>query len=126
MMRKSHFICIGCPMGCDITVSVDENDQITQVDGHNCKQGKAYAQSEYKNPVRVLTTTVAVDGSSHRFLPVRTNKPIPKDRLMQAMAVLTTVRVDRPFEIGQVVLKNIVKSGADVIATDVLSNIDFD
>ena len=125
MNRQLDFICIGCPMGCEVTVTIDEADNIKKIAGNGCKEGKEYVQSEYKHPVRVLTTTVPVEGSNRRTLPVRTNTPIPKDKLMEAMITLAKVRVNRPFKIGQIIVKNISKTGADVVATDVLSKRDF-
>ena len=125
MNRKLDFTCIGCPMGCEVTVTVNDADEIMKVAGNGCKEGKEYAQSEHNNPVRVLTTTVLVERSERRTLPVRTNKPIPKDKLMEAMIALAKVRVDRPFKIGQIVVKNILKTGADVVASDVISKREF-
>lgn len=125
MNRELGFICIGCPMGCEVTVIVDSENHIVKVRGNSCKEGKEYAQSEYTNPVRVLTTTLPVEGSRRRTLPVRTNRPIPKDKLMEAMVALAKVRIKRPFKTGQIIVKNIVKTGADVVATDALSKSDF-
>ena len=125
MNKKLDFICIGCPMGCEITVAIDDNEKILKISGNSCKEGKKYAESEYTNPVRVLTTTVPVEGSRRRTLPVRTNRPIPKDKLMEAMVALAKVRVQRPFKIGQIVVNNVLKTGADVVATDMISKGDF-
>jgi CxxC motif-containing protein len=118
MKREEEFICIGCPMGCRITALIGETGSIAKMEGQGCKEGKQYVQSEYANPVRVLTTTVLVEGSSRRTLPVRTNKPVPKERLQETMWALAKVRVRPPLRKGQTIVQDILNTGADVVATD--------
>lgn len=122
MKRELEFICIGCPMGCQVTVIVDESGDIAKVTGHGCKEGKEYVQSEYRNPVRVLTTTVLVESSKRSTLPVRTNRPIPKASLQEAMLVLAQVKVKPPLKTGQTIVPNILNTGADVVATDLITD----
>jgi CxxC motif-containing protein len=122
MKKELEFICIGCPMGCQVTVIVDESGDVAKVKGHGCKEGKEYVQSEYKNPVRVLTTTVLVEGSKRRTLPVRTNRPIPKASLQEAMLVLAQVKAKPPLKTGQTIVPNILNTGADVVATDLITD----
>lgn len=122
MKRELEFICIGCPMGCQVTVIVDERGDIAKVTGHGCKEGKEYVQSEYENPVRVLTTTVLVEGSKRRTLPVRTNRPVPKASLQEAMFVLAQVKVKPPLKMGRTIMPNILNTGADVVATDLITD----
>ena len=40
---KQELICIGCPMGCQLTAEV-ESGVVTQVSGNTCKRGDAYAK----------------------------------------------------------------------------------
>ena len=37
-----------------------------------------YGTAEFISPVRILTTTVKIDGNNSDLLPVRSNKPLPK------------------------------------------------
>ena len=48
--------CIGCPMGCQVTV-VLEGSEIKSISGYTCKRGERYAAREVTDPTRVLTTT---------------------------------------------------------------------
>ena len=121
MKRSLDFTCIGCPMGCQVTIVVDEKGNIDKVTGHECKDGKKFVQSEYANPVRVLTTTVLVEGSKRRTLPVRTSKPIPKERLREVMSALARIRVKPPVKMGQTIISNVLNTGGDVIATDLIA-----
>lgn len=117
MAKEESIICIGCPMGCEIRLTIGDNGEIIEVSGNRCKEGKKYAPEEYKNPVRILTATVQVEGSSQRLLPVRTSKSILRKLFLQSMPVLAKVRVKPPIKIGQVVVPNLLNTGIDVLAT---------
>ena len=74
---KQELICIGCPMGCQLTAEV-ENGAVTTVTGNTCPRGAAYARKECVAPVRTVTGTVAIQGAALPVLPVRTNGEVPK------------------------------------------------
>lgn len=115
MTQTHEIICIACPKGCHTQVM--EFDGQVQVVGRICKRGKIYVQQEFKDPRRILTTTVTVRHGSARRLAVRTAAAIPKRDLMTAMATLATVCVSAPVGMGDVVYKNIC-AGIDVIASE--------
>ena len=108
--------CIECPTGCAITVAV-EDGKVVSVDGFGCRRGRDYAIAEIECPVRVLTTTVVAEGLSIRLVPVRTSGPIPRERLMDAMAEIRRARVQRPVSVGDVVLADVLGLGVDVVST---------
>ena len=61
-METRNLTCIGCPLGCSITVTT-ENGEIRSVTGHTCKRGETYAREEVTAPRRIVTSTVrAKDG----------------------------------------------------------------
>ena len=60
-MEKRELICIGCPMGCPLTVEL-ENGEIKTITGYTCKKGETYARKEVTNPTRIVTSTVRVEG----------------------------------------------------------------
>jgi len=107
--------CILCPKGCSIEKK-EEGNEIKYI-GYGCSRGLEYAKDEFISPKRILTTTVHVKDGEIEFLPVRTNKPIPKDLLFDAMSILRKVEVTAPVEVGSIILKDILGTGADVIAT---------
>ena len=53
--------CIGCPMGCPLTVTMEAGEVIS-VTGNTCKRGDIYARKEVTNPTRIVTSTVRVTG----------------------------------------------------------------
>lgn len=121
MQTEQQLICIVCPLGCRVRLTIDNKGNIVEATGNECKKGKEYAENECVNPVRVLVGTMSTEGSKHRTLPVRTNNPIPKGKLLEAYRSLAGVKVKPPIKVGQVIVSNIFDTEADVIATGELS-----
>ena len=115
MERK--FICIRCPQGCELTTTLDGHGAITSITGNSCKLGIDYAKDEISDPRRTITTTVAVDGGSLVLCPVWSEKPVPKDRIMEIAGLLRSVRLKAPVAINQVITENILGSGINIIAS---------
>lgn len=113
-MQKT-LTCIECPKGCRITVDFDGN-RINSINGFQCKKGEAYAREEIIDPKRILTSAVLTEGLEIRMLPVRTNKPIPKSKLMDAMEEIKKIRVSKPVGVGDVVQKDFIASGVDLVS----------
>ena len=111
-----EIICIVCPTGCRIQVSGDDPQQLT-ITGNECKRGNEYALKEVTDPRRTLITTVQINHGRLRRLPVRTDMEIPKRSIFPCMEVINRMEVDAPVEIGQVIISDILGTGADLIAT---------
>lgn len=110
----TELICIGCPRGCHLKVDEENGYKVT---GNSCPIGAEYGANELRNPTRVLTSTVKIVGGLHDCLPVKTNKPIPKGLLIEAMGQLKGIEVKAPVKTGDVIVENLLNTGADVIAT---------
>jgi CxxC motif-containing protein len=115
-MAEQEIICIGCPLGCHITLTVSGEGEIESLTGYQCKEGKKIVTAEFKSPTRVFTATVLTEDSG-RLLPVRTNKPVPKSQLRELMQALAQVRVRPPVKMGQEIVHNILGTGANLVAT---------
>jgi len=115
--HTSHYLCIGCPLGCRLEVDDTEAQEIVEVRGFNCKRGEAYARQEHVEPQRMVTTTVAVTNGLWARLPVRTTAPIPKDRVVELCQQLHQLQVTAPVEIGQVILAHALGTDASVVAS---------
>ena len=114
---EKKFVCIMCPLGCEVTVKSDENGQITEILGNSCKKGETYVRDEFTKPMRVLTSTVAIEGALFARLPVRTSDFIPKDKIFDCMKEIRKVRVKSPVKICDKMIENILGLGVDVVAT---------
>lgn len=108
--------CIICPRGCRLTVTADENGDMSSCEGNFCARGANYAKAELKMPVRTLTTTVKTDSETVPMLPVKTDKPIHKDLLFEAMRLAAALKVSVPVKVGQVICRDFVQDGVNLIA----------
>jgi len=115
-MPTKELICINCPMGCLLTVELDENG-IKKVTGNQCKRGELYAAKEVLNPRRVVTSIVPVLNGTEEMVSVKTASDIPKDLIKQCVLELKNIKVEAPVEIGQVILENVCGTKVCVIAT---------
>jgi len=55
-----------------------------------------------------------------KLLPVKTNQPIPKEQLMDAMVFISKLKVKPPVKVGQIIVKNLMDMQVDLVATDEL------
>ena len=108
-------VCINCPRGCNLNVE-NINGEI-KVTGNFCPRGEKYAISELTNPLRTLTTTVAIKSNNYERLPVISSSPLPKDKVMEAIKALKNVEVKAPIKMGDVIVSNIIELGVDIIAS---------
>ena len=117
-----QFNCTTCPSECLLTVEVDRDSNdalmgVRSVTGNSCPRGDTFAHQELTCPMRVLTTTVAVSGSDEALLPVRTAEAIPLELHAQAIDLIRGVVVDAPIRMGDVVLKNLLDTSINLIAS---------
>lgn len=115
-MKKVNLICIGCPLGCPLTVEM-EGQTVFSVSGNTCKNGEKYARKEVTNPTRTVTSTVRVTGGKLNVVCVKTASDIPKGKIFDCVKALRAVQVSAPVTIGQVILPDIADTGVAVIAT---------
>ena len=115
-MEKRELICIGCPMGCPLTVTLDGGAVVT-VQGNTCPRGDAYARREVTAPTRIVTTTVRVTGGTLAMVSCKTRSDIPKGKIFDVVRALKDVEVPAPITIGQVLAENVAGTGVDIIAT---------
>lgn len=114
-MEKRSLICIICPVSCTLEVAL-RDDGVIEVSGNECRRGARYAQREITDPVRVVTTTVRVKGGEVRRLPVRSDTEVPKHLVRQVVEYLNNVEVSAPVEAGQVLVNNVLGTGANIIS----------
>ena len=108
--------CINCPVGCRMTVTMNEAGEVTSVAGNTCARGEKYAHQECTLPLRMVTAVIPLE---NRDVPlsVKTREPVPKRLIADVMAQLRGARVSAPVEIGQTVLPDVCGTGMDIIAT---------
>ena len=108
-------VCINCPRGCRL--DVENNNGNIIVSGNFCPRGEQYAINELTNPLRTVTTTIAIESEKYDRLPVITSVQIPKDKIMDVVKALKDIKVKAPIKMGDVIVKNILGLDSDIIAS---------
>ncbi|MHA1269831.1 MAG: DUF1667 domain-containing protein [Candidatus Helarchaeota archaeon] len=116
IVDEKNITCIGCPKGCQIKVTKYSNGDL-KAEGFSCKKGEEYAIQEYKEPRRILTTTIKVKNGLLPLIPVRSKTPIPKDKLFDCMKYIAGIEVNPPIKMGDILIHNILNLDIDIIAS---------
>ena len=110
-MTKTNLICIMCPMGCEMTV--EKVGKTFNVTGNSCVRGERYAKEELTAPKRVVTALVK---TTTGVLPVKTTAPVPKQLVFEVVKEINKLCLKKG-KIGDVIIKNVLNCGADVVIT---------
>ena len=110
---KKDMICIICPRGCAMTAEI-QGETVT-VTGNTCPKGEEYAINECLHPMRTVTAVVRVSNRENTMVSVKTENPVPKDKMMDVMTMLHEASVTAPAAIGDTVLADVF--GTRVIVT---------
>lgn len=115
---KTELNCIVCPMSCLISVELDDTSgEMISISGNTCKRGENYALNELINPMRQLTSTVAIQNARYRRLPVILSSEIPKGKIFDVMERIKEVTITAPVSIGDTIISDVCGLGVDVIAS---------
>lgn len=107
--------CIVCPTGCMVHVENINGELI--IEGHSCKRGEEYAREEFISPKRILTTTMRVENGFLSLVPVRSNKPLPKDKLVETLKEIARKQIEAPIKMGDVLIENVLGLDINIIAS---------
>ena len=108
--------CIICPNGCDL--KIDDNNVVS---GNLCKRGEEFAIEEIANPKRTVTTTCKTIYQDIPIVPVKTDNTVNKELVKEVVKEVNKVTIDKPFKIGDVVIKNVLNTNVNIIlCTNVL------
>ena len=108
--------CINCPVGCRMTVTLSDSGEFVSVAGNTCPRGAKYAEQECTRPLRMITAVIPVPGSDTP-LSVKTSTPVPKELIHDIMQAVGQISVSLPVSVGDVVLPDVLHTGADIVAT---------
>ena len=118
---KREITCIVCPKGCQMLVSNIDGQYI--VEGNSCIRGAKYGVDEVTSPKRMITSTVRLEGAYLNMLPVKTSVSVPKDLVFEIMNILSTNKITAPVKVGDIIVKNILDTGVDIVSTKTISNV---
>lgn len=115
MAEVRHITCISCPLGCPLTVTID--GEAVSVAGNTCPNGEKYGIEEVTNPKRVIPSTIVIRNGKLPRLPVKTADAVPKGMIFEIMNEINKVAVDAPVKMGDVIIKDVLGTGVDVVAS---------
>ena len=115
MDNKTKLICVACPKGCHL--QVDRQGETWLVSDQGCKRGDDYVKQELTDPRRMVATTVRIKHARHALLPVYTSAPFPKGQIEPLLRELRMIHLFPPLKMGEVVYKNALGTGIDILAS---------
>ncbi len=110
---KRELTCIICPRGCSLVCKMD--DMGFSVTGNACPKGEQYAHDECINPIRTVTSIIRISNREDMMVSVKTDRPIRKSDIFNAMNVINSTSAEAPIKIGEVLIKDVF--GANIVAT---------
>lgn len=116
-MDNKELTCIGCPLGCQITVSFNDDGTVKDVVGNTCKRGDDYARKEVTNPTRIVTSIMRVENGDRVMVSCKTASDIPKTKIFDVMKDINSVKAVAPIAIGDILIENVADTGVNVVAT---------
>ncbi|MGI6104581.1 MAG: DUF1667 domain-containing protein [Raoultibacter sp.] len=108
--------CICCPRGCQLELSLDNQGAIVDVSGYSCIEGKRYAIDECRDPRRMITSLVYVEGFLEP-LSVKTSRAVPKGLIDEVIQEIRAIEVCGPICAGDVLINDVCGTGVSVVAT---------
>ena len=107
--------CIICPTGCLVHVENINGELI--IEGHSCNRGEEYAREEFVSPKRILTTTIRVENGFLPLVPVRSDKPILKDKLREVLKEIAQTVIKAPIKMGDILIEDVLGLEINIIAS---------
>lgn len=108
--------CKVCSIGCELKIVKDEQQSSYSVEGNRCNRGKEYGINEVIQPSRILTSRVLLKNGPMSRLPVKTNGIIPEYLVDECMEIIRLTEVSAPIEKGDIIIRNILDTGIDLVA----------
>lgn len=71
----------------------------------------------------IFTSLVRVKGNpDYKVVSVKSTKPIEKELWKELSKVLSRIYISTPINIGDIICKNIINSGIDIVCTKKIDN----
>lgn len=123
MNKKRELTCIGCPIGCTLSVTLKDG-KVVDVKGNTCIKGKTYAEKECTNPTRIITSSIKVKKGEIDRISVKTEKDIPKNKILDCIEAMKGVEVEAPINEGDIIIENVAGTNVNIISTKNVKNIE--
>jgi len=71
--------------------------------------------SHSRNETSIIVTTIKT--KTGEKVSVETDKPIPKELMLECMREINDIEIELPVIIGDIILENILNTGINIVAT---------
>jgi len=119
-MTRKELVCIVCPNGCQLVVDIEGEGKgrlVKEVTGQLCEKGPPWAEQEVINPMRTISSNILVEKGDFPLVSVRTDAPIPKERIMDVMKAIKETRIKAPVQINDRLIERPAGADCNIIAT---------
>lgn len=107
--KEGCITCVLCPNGCQL------NWQDGEIKGNRCPRGLEFGKQERETPKRSVTTVVLTEDG--RPIPVRTDRPVPKDMVFDVIAFCRERFAAPGQKNGDILFSNVLNTGANIIVS---------
>lgn len=94
-----------------------EYNEKHDVNNHLYNKKDTLTKSNIYNKWGIFTTIVRIKGSNYNVVPVKSSKPLNKNLWIECSKVLSRIHVGAPIKMGDIICKNILNTGVDIICT---------
>ena len=115
-MSEIKLTCIVCPNGCELIVGKKEDGSL-EVAGNLCPKGVKFAADELEHPVRTFTGTAPTVFEDFPVAPVKINREVPREQIPSVARYVNTLTLTKRYAPGELIEKNVLGLGADLVAT---------
>jgi CxxC motif-containing protein len=117
---SKELICIVCPNGCEVRAKIDEEGpdlKVLEIEGCTCEKGEDWVVQELTNPMRTIASSIPMDQGNFKLVSVRTDSPIPLEKIMDVMTEIKKIKAKAPISIGDILIHNPAGTPCNIIAT---------
>ena len=118
-----RMICHVCHNGCTITAeyedgNIEKSSADARITGHHCVRGRDFALSQIQEPLQDIIAVIKSTEYTGEGIPVRLSSAIGEQYRDMIIQAINSMRVTGQVQPGQIIVKNLLGMGVDLIATD--------
>lgn len=115
MVRE--LICVVCPGGCRLAVGT----RLEKVTESTYKRGEIYRLDEVKDPTRIVTLTVKMNGCDNIAIPAKTKEPTPEGMIFDVMKETNEASVKLPIKVGDATIEGVPGTDVSMVSARTVS-----
>jgi len=119
---SNNITCILCPAGCKIFIEIEDGICIN-IEGNKCKKGIEYGINETLYQKRIVTSSILIINGIWPLVSIKTSDMVPKEKIFKILDIIKKIHISAPVKSGDVIIKDIAKTGVNIVATRTVKKI---